>query len=147
MPFVVVDTNISLPATLTPTGLTRKFWILLAFGAATHRAEHLQLELDALEQETADVSGAIVGRNRLERLVVQARRTRTTIEELLPFDAPSDWVAIGGVDLFSEYERKVGVVAAKLGVTPAPDPTSAHRSGLRGRRTSLRLHSGAFPDE
>jgi predicted nucleic acid-binding protein len=127
MPVVVVDTNISLPATLTPTGLTRKFWILLAFGAATYRAEHLQRELDALEQDTADVRGAIVGHNGLERLVVQARRTRTAIEELLPLDAPSNWVAIGGVDLFSEYERKVGVVAAKLGVAPAPDPASARR--------------------
>ena len=49
------------------------------------------------------------------------------MEELLPAGVPSDWVAVGGVDLFSEYERKVEEVAAKLGVDPPPDPAVARR--------------------
>lgn len=127
MPFVVVDTNVSLPATLTPTGLTRKFWILLVFGAATYRAEHLQLELDALEREAADVGGEIGGQESLQRLTTQAERARAAMEELLPVGAPSDWVALGGPDLFSEYERKVEPVAAKLRLDPTPDPAAARR--------------------
>lgn len=127
MPFVVVDTNVSLPATLTSTGLTRKFWILLAFGAATYRAEHLQLELDRLEREAADVGGEIGGQESIRRLTTQAERARAAMEELLPVGAPSDWVAIGGADLFSEYEGKVESVAAKLGIDPAPDPAAARR--------------------
>lgn len=127
MPFVVVDTNVSLPATLTSTGLTRKFGILLAFGAATYRAEHLRLELDALEREAADAGGEIVGRESLDRLIARAEQARATMEEWLPVGAPADWVAIGGVDLFSEYERKVGPVAAKLGLDPEPDPAVARR--------------------
>ncbi len=49
------------------------------------------------------------------------------MEELLPVGAPSNWVAIGGADLFSEYERKVAPVAAKLGLDPAPEPAAARR--------------------
>ena len=49
------------------------------------------------------------------------------MEELLPVGTPSDWFAIGGVDLFSEYERKVEEVAAKLRVDPPPDPAQARR--------------------
>jgi predicted nucleic acid-binding protein len=32
MPFIVVDTSVSLPATLSPGGLARRFWIVLALG-------------------------------------------------------------------------------------------------------------------
>lgn len=127
MPFVVVDSNVSLPATLISTGLMRKFWILLAFGAAAYRAEHLQLELDALDAEATDVGGEIHGREALKRLTTQAERARAAMEELLPVGTPSDWVAIGGVDVFSEYERKVEEVAAKLRVDPPPDPAKARR--------------------
>jgi hypothetical protein len=126
VPFVVVDSNVSLPATLTSTGLTRKFWMLLAYGAATYRAEHLRLELDALEQE-ASAADDIRGRDLLESLTVRAARGRAAMEELLPVGVPSDWVAAGGVDLFSEYERKVQEVARKLGVDPPPDSAAARR--------------------
>jgi predicted nucleic acid-binding protein len=127
VPSVVVDTNVSLPATLISTGLMRKFWILLAFGAATYRTEHLQLELEALEREANDAGGEAGGQDALPRLTTQAERARAAMEELLPVGLPSDWVAVGGVDLFSEYERKVEEVAAKLGVDPPPDPAVARR--------------------
>jgi hypothetical protein len=101
----------------------------LSSGAATYRAEHLQLqlELDALEADAADVGGEIHGREALERLTTQAERSRAAMERLLPVDTPAGWVAIGGVDLFSEYERKVEEVAAKLRVDPPPDPAKARR--------------------
>jgi predicted nucleic acid-binding protein len=127
VPFVVVDSNVSLPATLVSTGLMRKFWMLLVFGAATYRAAHLQLELEALERQAGELSGEIGGRESLERLTTQAERRRAAMEELLPIGTPSDWVAVGGADLFSEYERKVEEVAAKLGVDPSPDPRAARR--------------------
>jgi hypothetical protein len=123
----VVDTNVSLPATLISTGLMRKFWVLLAFGAAAYRAEHLQLDLDGLEVQATDGGGEIHGRDALKRLATQADQARASMEELLPVGTPSDWVAIGGVDLFSEYERKVEEVAAKLRVDPPPDPAKARR--------------------
>lgn len=50
MPFVVVDTSVSLPATLSPGGMMRRFWVVLAFGALTYEVEHRQLELDELSQ-------------------------------------------------------------------------------------------------
>jgi predicted nucleic acid-binding protein len=127
VPFVVVDTSVSLPATLSSSGLARKFWVLLAFGAASYRAEHSQRELEALELEAADVGGAVGGQTSLQRLAIQAQRARAAMEELLPIGTPSDWVAVGGVDLFSEYERKVEVVAAKIGLDPAPDAAVARR--------------------
>lgn len=127
MPFVVVDTNVSLPATLSSTGLTRKFWILLAFGAATYRAEHLALELDALEKEQGDTGGEIGGREALKDFLTSAEGIRAAMEELLPVGTPNDWVAVGGADLFSEYERKVVSVAGKLGIDPAPDAAAARR--------------------
>ena len=127
MPFVVVDSNVSLPATLASTGLMRKFWMLLVFGAATHRAAHLELELEALERQAAELGGEIGGRESLERLTTQAERRRAAMEELLPVGTPSDWVAVGGVDLFSEYERKVAELAVKLHVDPPPDARAARR--------------------
>lgn len=127
MPFVVVDTSVSLPATLSSSGLTRKFWVLLAFGAVAYRAQHLQLELETLDLEAADVGGAVGGRESLERLAGEAERARVAMEGLLPIGTPSDWLAVGGVDLFSEYERKVEAVAAKMGLDPAPDAAMARR--------------------
>jgi hypothetical protein len=52
------------------------------------------------------VGGEISGREALERLTTQAERSRAAMEERLPVGTHSDWVAIGGVDLFSEYELR-----------------------------------------
>jgi hypothetical protein len=72
MPLVVIDTSVALPATLSPRGLTRKFWVLLALGALTHREEHLRLELEALEREVAATGGTIGGRAAIETLIERA---------------------------------------------------------------------------
>lgn len=56
MPFVVVDTSVALPATLSPAGLARKFFVLLAYGAISYEVEHAQLEIDELAKQ-AEASG------------------------------------------------------------------------------------------
>jgi hypothetical protein len=75
VPLVVIDTNVSLPATLSSTGLTRKFWMLLAFGAASYRAEHLHLELDALD--TSSWSAATLTASTARRMRVGAAILRS----------------------------------------------------------------------
>lgn len=75
----------------------------------------------------AAMGGEVSGRQSLDALTQGAERARATFEELLPVGTPSEWVAIGGVDLFSEYERKVEEVSRKLGVNPPPDPYAARR--------------------
>ena len=95
MPNVVVDTSVSLPATLSPGGARRKLWIVLALGALTYEVEHGRLELDALRAQ-ADQEGGVVGGvenalNRLER----ASDRRAALSERLPYGTPDDWVAVG----------------------------------------------------
>lgn len=51
MPFVLVDTSVSLPATLSPGGFRRRFFVILAFGAVTYEVGHRKLELDELVKE------------------------------------------------------------------------------------------------
>lgn len=114
MPLVVVDTSIALPATLSPTGLTRKFWVLLAYGALVYREEHLRRELDALESE-AGGTGELRGRDAIGALIATAAQRRAALAELLPYDAPADWVAAGSGYLFDEYERKAMEVGRRLG--------------------------------
>lgn len=57
MPRVVVDTSVSLPATLSPTGMARKLWVLFAFGALNHQIEQHRIELDLLRID-AETIGA-----------------------------------------------------------------------------------------
>jgi predicted nucleic acid-binding protein len=114
MPNVVVDTSVSLPATLSPGGARRKLWILLAFGALTYEVEHGRLELEALRAQ-ADQEGGVVGgiENFLDRLE-RASDLRAALSERLPYGTPDDWVAIGSRPLFDEYERKVREVGTRL---------------------------------
>lgn len=115
MPLVVLDTSVALPATLSPRGLARKFWVLLALGALTYRDEQLRLDLEALDREATETGGTVGGRSAIETLLERAGERRTALAELLPYDTPSDWTAAGGAYLFDEYERKVRTVSAKLG--------------------------------
>ena len=114
MPNVVIDTSVSLPATLSPTGVRRRFWVVLALGALSYEVEHGRLELDALstqaEQEGGDVGGIANALARLER----AGDRRAALLERLPYGTPEDWVAIGSRPLFDEYERKLREIGAKL---------------------------------
>jgi predicted nucleic acid-binding protein len=114
MPFVVVDTSVSLPATLSPRGLTRKFFVLLAYGAASYEVEHGQLEIDALVKQAEDSGGRAMGLDRAKDRRALAADRRAALEELLPHGTPDDWVAIGSAPLFDEYERKLREVGRGL---------------------------------
>lgn len=114
MPSVVVDTSVSLPATLSPGGARRKLWIVLALGALTYEVEHGRLELDALRAQAGQDGGVVGGiENSLDRLE-RASERRAALAERLPHGTPDDWVAIGSRPLFDEYERKLREVGTKL---------------------------------
>jgi predicted nucleic acid-binding protein len=122
MPSVVIDTSVALPATLSPHGMTRKFWLLLAIGALTHRAEHLRLERDALQAEAEHTGGGEThGADLLERLAVAADQRLVAMRERLPTEMPQDWVALGSAVLFDEYERKVADIGPRLNPTVTPE--------------------------
>lgn len=114
MPYVVVDTSISLPATLSPNGLRRRFWVLLALGALTYEHEHGQLELDELERAAERQKGRLRGTEPALARIEEARRRRAALVELLPYGVPDDWVAVGFQFLFDEYERKLREIGRKL---------------------------------
>jgi predicted nucleic acid-binding protein len=114
MPNVVVDTSVSLPATLSPSGARRKLWIVLAFGALTYEVEHGRIGLDALRAQADREGGAVGGIERsLDRLESASDR-RAALSERLPYGTPEDWVAIGSRPLFDEYERKLREVGTRL---------------------------------
>jgi predicted nucleic acid-binding protein len=121
MPVVVVDTSVSLPATLSPGGLARKFWVLLAFGALTYEVEHRQLELDELEKEAAETGGRLGGIETAREAILRADDRRAALAELLPYGAPDDWVAVGSAPLFDEYERKLWEIGSKIAPTLTDD--------------------------
>lgn len=113
MPCVVIDTSVSLPATLSATGMARKLWLLLAFGALTQQAEHGRHMLKELQRE-AQASRALPGGLDLEAKADAAERHRAALSELLPDNAPERWLAVGGSAIFDEYERKVREIGHRL---------------------------------
>jgi predicted nucleic acid-binding protein len=122
MPSVVTDTSVGLPATLSPRGVTRRFWLLLAVGALAHRAENLRLELDALNATVArEGGGEVRGAEVIERLATAAEQRLAIISQRLPSDAPLDWTSLGSAVLFDEYERKVREIGAKLNPRVSPE--------------------------
>ena len=78
MPLVVVDTSVSLPATLSPQGMMRRFWVVLALGALTYEVEHGRLELDELARQAEHEGGTVRGlgkaRARIEKPTIAGRR-------------------------------------------------------------------------
>lgn len=117
MPFVVVDTSVSLPATLSPSGMMRRFWVVLALGALTYEVEHGRLELEALTKEIEHEGGAVYGLKKARARIEEANDRRAALLEVLPDGMPDDWVAIGSKPLFDEYERKLKEIGSEL------DPT------------------------
>ena len=114
MPYVVMDTSVSLPATLSPGGMARKFWVLLALGALTHRIEHHRLTLEELRAEN-EVTGALPGAlDSIEAEAHAAEQRRAALRDLLPPDTPEHWLAVGGAAIFDEYERKVREIGRRL---------------------------------
>jgi predicted nucleic acid-binding protein len=109
-----MDTSVSLPATLSPGGMARKFWVLLALGALTYQIEHHRLALKDL-QAASMVMGALPGA--LDSIEAEAHavgQRHAAVRDLLPHDTPEHWVAVGGEVIFDEYERKVGEIGRRL---------------------------------
>ncbi len=114
MPHVVLDTSVSLPATLSPAGMARKLWVVLALGALEHQAEQHHIELRELEAE-AQATGARVHVPQGSSAEAAANeRRRSVLRDLLPHNTPTQWVALGSTALFDEHERKVGEIGSRL---------------------------------
>lgn len=128
MPLVTVDTSVALPAMLSPTSHPRKLFVVLAYGAVGYRAEHLRLDLHALKDLAEAEGGSVHGIDVLEQMVERAERRRAVLAELLPFDAPSDWHAVGFSTLFDEFARKLREAGSRL------DPTIREQDMLPLRR-------------
>jgi predicted nucleic acid-binding protein len=114
MPYVVVDTSVLLPATLSATGMARKLWLLLVLGAIASQIEHHRLTLEELRAE-GEVTGALPGAlASIEAEAHAAERRRAALRDLLPLDTPEHWMAVGGAAIFDEYERKVSEIGRRL---------------------------------
>lgn len=110
---VVLDTNVVLPALLSPGGLARKFWLLLALGALTARAEDARLEREAVEGE-ARALGATIGGRALNELAREAEAKRARLADRLPYGTPDEWRLVASRPLLDEYERKLYEVGPRL---------------------------------
>lgn len=109
-----MDTSVSLPATLSPAGMARKLWLLLALGALAYQIEHYRLAIEELRAES-EVTGGLTGAlDGIEAEAHAAEQRRTTLRNLLPNEAPERWVAVGGAVIFDEYERKVSEIGRYL---------------------------------
>ncbi len=111
---VVIDTSVSLPATLSPTGMARKLWVLLAYGALTDQAEQHRIELELLQTEAERTGTQPTGIQHITVAARVAERQRAILYDLLPHNAPEHWVALGSAALFDEYERKVREIGKRL---------------------------------
>jgi predicted nucleic acid-binding protein len=114
MPHVVLDTSVSLPATLSSTGLARKFWLLLAYGALHHQGEQRHAEIDALRSEAQSTGATVAGTGEGVADSEDFEQRLAILRDLLPDDAPTHWLAVGSAPLFDEYERKVRDVGRRL---------------------------------
>jgi len=127
MPFVLVDTSVALPATLSSRGFRRKFFVILAFGAITYEVGHRRLELDELAKEAAAEGATVHGLDQAMQRITLAEDRRAALEELLPYGTPDDWVAVGSAPLFDEYERKLGEIGQVLDPRLQPEDIPALR--------------------
>lgn len=128
MPLITLDTSVALPAMLSPSGLPRKLLLLLAFGAARYRAEHLRLERDLLVEVAESQGGRVHGLDVLDTAIDEAERRRKCLAELLPSNTPDTYVAAGFATLFDEHERKLHRIGYRL------DPALRQEDAPRLRR-------------
>ena len=137
--------------------MSRKFWVLLAFGGLSYEAEHRRLDLEALKLEAETAGGALGGMGEAERLIAHAEERRGLLSEHLPYGAPDDWVAVGSRPLFDEYERKVREIGRRFDPTLDENDARLLRRQMEAicvaaasvpARSDSRLHprSGRRPD-
>jgi hypothetical protein len=87
MPLLTIDTSVALPAALAAGSHPRKLWVVLAYGALTYQAEHLQLDRDLLAATPANDGGEVHADAVFEELVETAECQRTALGEL-PLSKP-----------------------------------------------------------
>jgi hypothetical protein len=143
VPRVILDTSVSLPATLSPTGMARKLWVLLAYGALNHQVEHQHMELDLLRAEAETTATQPAGLKHSAVEAEAAERQRGILRELLPHNAPEQWVALGSAALFDEYERKVREIGKRL--NPNVRETDVSPYAARWRRSAPRARHPLTP--
>jgi hypothetical protein len=127
VPLLTIDTSVALPAALVAGSHPRKLWVVLAYGALTYQAEHLGLDRGLLAQTAANESGEVYADLVFDELVETAEYRRTALGELLPYETPDDYVAVGFTALFDEFERKVRDVGRKLDPSVQPDDAAKFR--------------------
>ncbi len=128
MPLVAIDTSVALPAALVAGSHPRKLWVVLAYGALTYQAKHLQLDRELLTETAANEGGEVHADPVFDELVEIADYRRAALGERLPYETPDDYVAAGFTALFDEFERKVREVGRKL------DPSVRLEDAARFRR-------------
>jgi hypothetical protein len=69
--------------------------VILAYGVLTYEVEHRHLELEALTKEAEVTGGTVYGLKTVEDRITLVDDRRAALEELLPYDTPDDWVAVG----------------------------------------------------
>jgi predicted nucleic acid-binding protein len=131
MPRVVVDTSVSLPATLSPTGMARKLWVLLAYGALNHQIEQHRAALELLRAEAETIGAEPKGLQRAAGRAGAAEQRREILHDLLPDNTPEHWVALGSAVLFAEYERKVREIGTRLNPNVRASDIAALRHQLQ----------------
>ncbi len=94
--------------------MARKLWVLLAFGALDYQVELYGLELQELQAEAAATGTHSHGLQSSSAQTRVSRRKLAILRDLLPENAPSQWVALGSTALFDEYERKVREIGRRL---------------------------------
>lgn len=110
---VVLDTSVVLPATLSPRGYRRRFWVLLALGALAARRDLTRIEADALRR-AANAAGSESGGLPVDVLAAQADARYRRLSEQLPPGCPEDWRLVGSRPLLEEYARKLREAGPKL---------------------------------
>jgi hypothetical protein len=128
VPLVTIDTSIALPAALAATSHPRKLWVVLAYGALTYQAQHLQLDRQLLAETAASEGGDVHADPLFDELAEIAEYRRAALGELLPYETPGDYVAVGFTALYDEFERKVREVGRKL------NPTVRQQDATKFRR-------------
>ncbi len=127
MPLVTIDTSVALPAALAAGSHPRKLWVVLAFGALSYQAQHLQVDRELLAETAATERGEVHADPVFDELVELAEQRRAVLGELLPFGTPDDYVAVGFTALFDEFERKVREVGRKLDPSVRPQDAAKFR--------------------
>lgn len=127
MPLVTIDTSVALPAALVAGSHPRKLWVVLAYGALTYQAQHLQLDRQLLAETAAKEGGEVHADPVFDELVGIAETRRAALSELLPYETPDDYVAVGFTALFDEFERKVRDVGRELDPVVRPEDAAKFR--------------------